>query len=42
MDALELKMYDAKIAEARFEGYCAGKRVMKTWAKNCERELRNE
>ena len=34
MDALELKMHEAK-----FEGYCEGKRVMKQWAKNCQKHI---
>lgn len=34
MDAVELRIYDSRIAEARFEGYCSGKKVMKQWAKN--------
>jgi hypothetical protein len=37
MDAVEQKMINEKIEDARFEGYVAGKRVMKQWAKNCEK-----
>lgn len=42
MDSLELKMYDSKIEEARWQGYCAGKRTMQRWALNCEKHMREE
>ncbi len=42
MESLELKMYDSKIEEARWQGYCEGKKVMKQWALNCEKHIREE
>ena len=45
-DALQLKMYNDQIEQARFDGYCQGKKVIQQWAintrKHLEEDMRNE
>lgn len=37
MDRLANRMIELKIEEARWQGYCEGKKVMQKWARNCDR-----